>query len=284
MKNKNMKRIIVLFILVLIIGVSIKCCTNKKTTNTVFQNMHETATDPEKTVENTSTELDNDDSKNSTESSKNNTSSENKSNSSTRNTGSTNKPSSGSNNGGTTNKPSSGSNSTGNTNKPSSGSNSVGNTSKPNSGSNNGGSSNKPSSGSNNSNGGNSSSTEKPAHKHNWVNVTKTVNHPAETHQEDVYEDRQVKVKDAWDEQVRVDAGAECRQCGYRTTNPDDMTMHCLEYGHSSHNISEYKTVHHDAVYETQRVKVDTKTVTDKAAWTETVVTGQKCSSCGETK
>ncbi len=172
----------------------------------------------------------------------------------------------------------------GNTNKPSSGSNSAGNTSKPDSGSNNGGSSKKPSSGSNNSNSGNSSSTEKPAHKHNWVNVTKTVNHPAETHQEDVYEDRQVKVKDAWDEQVRVDAGAECRQCGYRTTNPDDMTMHCLEYGHSSHNISEYKTVHHDAIYETQRVKVGTKTVVDKAAWTETVVTGQKCSSCGETK
>lgn len=159
-----------------------------------------------------------------------------------------------------------------------------GSTNKPSSGSNNGGSSSKPSSGSNNSNGGNSSNTEKPAHKHNWVNVTKTVNHPAETHQEDVYEDRQVKVKDAWDEQVRVDAGAECRQCGYRTTNPDDMTMHCLEYGHSSHNISEYKTVHHDAVYETQRVKVGTKTVVDKAAWTETVVTGQKCSSCGETK
>ena len=172
----------------------------------------------------------------------------------------------------------------GNTNKPSSGSNSAGNTSKPDSGSNNGGSSKKPSSGSNNSNSGNSSSTEKPAHKHSWVNVTKTVNHPAETHQEDVYEDRQVKVKDAWDEQVRVDAGAECRQCGYRTTNPDDMTMHCLEYGHSSHNISEYKTVHHDAVYETQRVKVGTKTVVDKAARTETVVTGQKCSSCGETK
>lgn len=172
----------------------------------------------------------------------------------------------------------------GSTNKPSSGSNSAGNTSKPNSGSNNGGSSNKPNSGSNNSNGGNSSNTEKPAHKHNWVNVTKTVNHPAETHQEDVYEDRQVKVKDAWDEQVRVDAGAECRQCGYRTTNPDDMTMHCLEYGHSSHNISEYKTVHHDAVYETQRVKTGTKTVVDKAAWAETVVTGQKCSSCGETK
>lgn len=172
----------------------------------------------------------------------------------------------------------------GNTNKPSSGSNSAGNASKPNSGSNNGGSSNKPSSGSNNSNGGNSSNTEKPAHKHNWVNVTKTVNHPAETHQEDVYEDRQVKVKDAWDEQVKTGSTAVCRQCGYRTTDNNAMDMHCLEEGHSSTWETNYTTVHHDAVYETQRVKVGTKTVVDKAAWTETVVTGQKCSSCGETK
>ena len=172
----------------------------------------------------------------------------------------------------------------GNTNKPSSGSNSTGNTSKPDSGSNNGGSSKKPSSGSNNSNSGNSSSTEKPAHKHNWVNVTKTVNHPAETHQEDVYEDRQVKVKDAWDEQVKTGAAQECRQCGFRTTDGDAMTEHMLENGHSCHTVYTYETVHHDAVYETRRVKVGTKTVVDKAAWTETVVTGQKCSSCGETK
>ena len=172
----------------------------------------------------------------------------------------------------------------GSTNKPSSGSNSVGNTSKPNSGSNNGGSSNKPSPGSNNSNSGNSSSTEKPAHKHNWVNVTKTVNHPAETHQEDVYEDRQVKVKDAWDEQVKTGTAQECRQCGFRTTDGNAMTEHMLENGHSCHTVYTYETVHHDAVYETQRVKVGTKTVVDKAAWTETVVTGQKCSSCGETK
>lgn len=172
----------------------------------------------------------------------------------------------------------------GNTNKPSSGSNGAGNTSKPDSGSNNGGSSKKPNSGSNNSNSGNSSSTEKPAHKHNWVNVTKTVNHPAETHQEDVYEDRQVKVKDAWDEQVKTGAAQECRQCGFRTTDGDAMTEHMLENGHSCHTVYTYETVHHDAVYETQRVKVGTKTVVDKAAWTETVVTGQKCSSCGETK
>ena len=185
-----------------------------------------------------------------------------------------------------TSKPSSGSN------KPNNGSSSHSKpSSKPNSGlnkPNNGNSSNskpshKPDSGSSKPNSG-SGSHSKPSHTHTWVNVTKTVNHPAVTHQEDVYENRQVKVKDAWDEQVRVDAGAECRQCGYRTTNPDDMTMHCLEYGHTSHNITKNKTVHHDAVYETQRVKVGTRTVTDRAAWTETVVTGQKCSSCGKRK
>lgn len=201
------------------------------------------------------------------------------------NSGSTSKPNSGSNS-----KPSHKSDS--GSNKPNSGSGSNSKpSSKPNSGSNkpnNGNSSNskpshKPDSGSSKPNSGNSSNS-KPSHTHTWVNVTKTVNHPAVTHQEDVYENRQVKVKDAWDEQVRVDAGAECRQCGYRTTNPDDMTMHCLEHGHTSHNITENKTVHHDAVYETQRVKVGTRTVTDKAAWTETVVIGQKCSSCGKRK
>ena len=145
------------------------------------------------------------------------------------------------------------------------------------------GSTNKPNSGSNKPNSGNSSNS-KPSHTHTWVNITKTVNHPAVTHQEDVYENRQVKVKDAWDENVYVKTEKICRQCGFRTSNPSEMTEHMLEYGHSCHSQDIYKTVHHDAVYETQRVKVGTRTVTDKAAWTETVVTGQKCSSCGKRK
>lgn len=157
----------------------------------------------------------------------------------------------------------------GSTNKPGSGSNS-----KP---------SHKPDSGSSKPNSGNGSNS-KPSHTHTWVNVTKTVNHPAVTHQEDVYENRQVKVKDAWDENVYVKTEKICRQCGFRTSNPSEMTEHMLEYGHSCHSQDIYKTVHHDAVYETQRVKVGTRTVTDKAAWTETVVIGQKCSSCGKRK
>lgn len=187
--------------------------------------------------------------------------------------GSTSKPNSGSN------KPNNGSSSNSKpSHKPDSGSN------KPNNGSgSNSKPSSKPNSGSNKPNSG-SSSNNKPSHTHTWVNVTKTVNHPAVTHQEDVYENRQVKVKDAWDEKVKTGAVQECRQCGYRTTDPDAMGEHMLENGHSCHTVYTYETVHHDAVYETQRVKVGTRTVTDKAAWTETVVIGQKCSSCGKRK
>ena len=152
-----------------------------------------------------------------------------------------------------------------------------GSTNKPSSGS------NKPSSGSNKPNSG-SNSNSKPSHTHTWVNVTKTVNHPAQTHQEDVYENRQVKVKDAWDEKVYVGTTIVCRQCGYTTSDQESMDVHMLETGHSATSKNNYKTVHHDAVYETKRVKTGTKTVVDKAAWTETVVTGQKCSSCGKRK
>ena len=192
----------------------------------------------------------------------------------------TKKPSTsgGKDNSGSTSKPNSGSNKGGNSSKPSSGSN------KPNSGSSsNSKPSSKPDSGSNKPNNGNSSNS-KPSHTHTWVNVTKTVNHPAQTHQEDVYENRQVKVKDAWDEKVWVKTLNVCNQCGYSTTSGSAMDEHLLEYGHSCSSRDIYKTVHHDAVYETQRVKVGTRTVTDKAAWTETVVIGQKCSSCGKRK
>lgn len=166
----------------------------------------------------------------------------------------------------------------GSTNKPGSGSN------KPNNGSSsNSKPSHKPDSGSSKPNSGNSSNS-KPSHTHTWGNITKTVNHPAVTHQEDVYENRQVKVKDAWDEKVYVKTVITCRQCGFTTSSPDEMENHMLENGHSCSSRDIYKTVHHDAVYETQRVKVGTRTVTDKAAWTETVVIGQKCSSCGKRK
>lgn len=268
MKKKRTKRIMFLFIVTLLLLLLVKCSKNFNTSNPISHEINKTINDSKKSIEETEPTGEgskDEEAEKATESNKNNTSSENKSKSSA-----------------TSNKNNSNSNK-GSSNKPSSGSGCSNSGSSSNSGSNNTGSSNKPSSGSNNSNSG-SSSNNKTSHTHNWVNVTKIVNHPAVTHQEVVYENRRVKVKDAWDEKVYVKTVKTCRQCGFSTSNPSEMTNHMLENGHSCSSQDIYETVHHDAVYETQRVKVGTKTVVDKAAWTETVVTGKKCSFCGETK
>lgn len=268
----------------------VKCSKNFNTSNPIYHEINKTINDSKKSIEETEPTGEgskDEEAKKATESNKSNTNSENKSNSSSTsnknnsssNTGSSNKPSSGSNNKNSSSNKNNGSNSSSSSNSNKGGSSSS-SSSKPSSGS---GITSKPSSGSNNSNSG-SSSNNKPSHSHNWVNVTKTVNHPAKTHQEDVYENRQVKVKDAWDEKVYVKTVKTCRQCGFSTSNPSEMTNHMLENGHSCSSQDIYKTVHHDAVYETKRVKTGTKTVVDKAAWTETVVTGKKCTSCGATK
>ncbi len=280
MKKKRTKRIMFLFIVTLLLLLLVKCSKNFNTSNPISHEINKTINDSKKSIEETEPTGEgskDEEAKKATESNKSNTKSENKSNSS-----STSNKNNSSSNTGSSNKPSSGSN-----NKNSSSNKNNGSNSSSSSNSNKGGSSSssfsKPSSGSNNSNSG-SSSNNKPSHTHNWVNVTKTVNHPAKTHQEDVYENRQVKVKDAWDEKVYVKTVITCRQCGFTTSSPDEMENHMLENGHSCSSRDIYKTVHHDAVYETQRVKVGTRTVTDKAAWTETVVIGQKCSSCGKRK
>lgn len=270
MKKKRTKRIMFLFIVTLLLLLLVKCSKNFNTSNPISHEINKTINDSKKSIDETEPTGEgskDEEAEKATESNKNNTSSENKLKSS----GTSNKNNSNSNKG-SSNKPSSGSSNKNNGNNSSSNLNS--NKGGSSSSSSNTGSSSKPSSGSN----------SKPSHTHTWVNVTKTVNHPAVTHQEDVYENRQVKVKDAWDEQVKTGTAQECRQCGFRTTDGDAMTEHMLENGHSCHTVYTYETVHHDAVYKTQRVKVGTRTVTDRAAWTETVVIDQKCSSCGKRK
>lgn len=276
---KKKKRIMFLFIVTLLLLLLVKCSKNFNTSNPISQEINKTINDSKKSIEETEPTgkgSKDEEVEKAAESSKNNTSSENKSNSS-----STNNKNNSSSNKGSSNKPSSGSSNKNNGNNSSSNLNS--NKGGSSSSSSNTGSSSKPDSGSSKPNNGNSSNN-KPSHTHTWVNVTKTVNHPAVTHQEDVYENRQVKVKDAWDEKVYVGTTIVCRQCGYTTSDQESMDVHMLETGHSATSKNNYKTVHHDAVYETQRVKVGTKTVVDKAAWTETVVIGQKCSSCGKRK
>ena len=148
-----------------------------------------------------------------------------------------------------------------------------------NSGSNNSGSS-KPS-----NNSGSNSSNSKPAeHTHNWVAQYKKVNVPEKGHNE------QVLVQAAYDEQVPVTemkAFDICNDCGAEL-NSSNVASHVKNHmmndtgnggWHTEwrETVVGYKTVHHDAVYETRYV-------VDSPATTKQELTGYKCSSCGKTK
>lgn len=145
---------------------------------------------------------------------------------------------------------------------------------------NNTGSSSKPS----NNNSSNSNSSKPAEHTHNWVAQYKTVNVPEKGHNE------QVLVQAAYDEQVPVTemkAHDICSSCGADLTgtdisshvyqhmiNGDDKGGHYTEWRET---VVGYKTVHHDAVYETRYV-------VDSPATTKQELTGYKCSGCGKTK
>lgn len=164
-------------------------------------------------------------------------------------------------------------------NKNNSSSNSSKPSSKPSNSSNNSGSS-KPS----NSSGSNSNNSKPAEHTHNWVAQYKTVNVPEKGHNE------QVLVQAAYDEQVPVTemkAHDICSSCGADLTGTD-IGSHVYQHmingddkgGHYTkwlETVVGYKTVHHDAVYETRYV-------VDSPATTKQELTGYKCSSCGKTK
>lgn len=145
---------------------------------------------------------------------------------------------------------------------------------------NNTGSSSKPS----NNNSSNSNNSKPAEHTHNWVAQYKTVNVPEKGHNE------QVLVQAAYDEQVPVTemrAHDICNQCGADLTGTDipaHMENSYLNGGNCGGHHTEwretvvgYKTVHHDAVYETRYV-------VDSPATTKQELTGYKCSGCGKTK
>ena len=131
----------------------------------------------------------------------------------------------------------------------------------------------------------NSSNSSKPAeHTHDWVAQYKTVNVPEQGHNE------QVLVQAAYDEQVPITemrAHDICNQCGADLTGTDipaHMENSYLNGGNCGGHHTEwretvvgYKTVHHDAVYETRYV-------VDSPATTKQELTGYKCSSCGKTR
>lgn len=170
-------------------------------------------------------------------------------------------------------------NNTASTTNTSSNKNNTSSSSKPNNSSNNSGTS-KPS----NNSSSNSNSSKPAEHTHNWVAQYQTVNVPEKGHNE------QVLVQAAYDEQVPITemrAHDICNQCGADLTGTDipaHMENSYLNGGNCGGHHTEwretvvgYKTVHHDAVYETRYV-------VDSPATTKQELTGYKCSSCGKTK
>ena len=164
-------------------------------------------------------------------------------------------------------------NNTASTTNTSSNKNNTSSSSKPNNSSNNSGSS-KPS---------NNSGSKPAEHTHNWVAQYKTVNVPEKGHNE------QVLVQAAYDEQVPIKEMQEfsiCNDCGADITGnawahvKDHMINDTGNGGYHSEwreVVTGYKTVHHDAVYETRYV-------VDSPATTKQELTGYKCSGCGKTK
>lgn len=143
-----------------------------------------------------------------------------------------------------------------------------------NSGSNNSGSS-KPS---------NNSGSKPAEHTHNWVAQYKTVNVPEKGHNE------QVLVQAAYDEQVPITemkAHSICNQCGADLTGLDIDAHFKNSYFNGGdcggyhtewrEDVTGYKTVHHEAVYETRYV-------VDSPATTRQELVGYKCSGCGKTR
>lgn len=131
----------------------------------------------------------------------------------------------------------------------------------------------------------NSSNSSKPAeHTHDWVAQYKTVNVPEQGHNE------QVLVQAAYDEQVPITemkAHSICNQCGADLTGLDIDAHFKNSYFNGGdcggyhtewrEDVTGYKTVHHEAVYETRYV-------VDSPATTRQELVGYKCSGCGKTK
>ena len=131
-----------------------------------------------------------------------------------------------------------------------------------------------------NNNSSNSNSSKPAEHTHNWVAQYKTVTVPEKGHNE------QVLVQAAYDEQVPITEMKEIcvgNQSGLQINgDPNEYLLNNSNGDSGWHSewretVVGYKTVHHDAVYETRYV-------VDSPATTKQELTGYKCSSCGKTK
>lgn len=181
----------------------------------------------------------------------------------------------------TENKPSTDNSSSSNSNSGGSSSNtgSGSTNNKPSSGGSSNSNNNKPSNGGSSNTGG----TSKPdTHTHNWVAITEQVHHDEEGHWEEYV------VSQAWTEEVPVYEYQEreiCNGCGADiTSDPYTHNENHMLNGEAGGWTTQWVQVQVGTNKINHPAVTDKKWIVDKAAWTETITTGYKCSSCGATK
>ncbi len=125
---------------------------------------------------------------------------------------------------------------------------------------------------------------KEPAHVHTWEDVTEVIHHEAEYENIPIYEEQQVLDAEAWDEEIPTGEFIySCLVCTFETVDFDELSDHCMTEDHNYCSRQLTRTIHHDAVYHTEKVKVGEEKVLVKDAWDEVIVVGKKCSVCGAT-
>lgn len=103
---------------------------------------------------------------------------------------------------------------------------------------------------------------------HSWSKIYKTIHHNAITHKEKIWHDNEI---------TGYNFGC---QCGAQFNDIDSLTQHQFEAslnGESGHAAHYQIPITSDCYYETI-------TIVDKPAYDEKVLTGYKCTKCGQTK
>lgn len=122
-------------------------------------------------------------------------------------------------------------------------------------------------------------------HVHEWIPITEIIHHDAVYETVPVYEEQQILDAEAWDEEVPTGKAIySCLGCDYETFDFQELLEHCIDNDHSYWCRPLMETIHHEAEYHTEKVKVGEERILVTEAWDEEIITGYQCSECGKVK
>ena len=127
--------------------------------------------------------------------------------------------------------------------------------------------------------------SEDSEHIHDWIPIIEVIHHDAVYETVPVYEEQQILDAEAWDEEVMTGEYIySCLGCAFETDNIEELADHCITEDHNYWCRPLTETIHHDAEYHTEKVKVGEEKVLVTEAWDEEIITGYQCSECGGVK